>query len=210
MQVAYEIRSSSGLGLGVFAKSRIECGQLIWDFDKALDANELRVFKTEEELKDHLAHLSQEDLTYFLEHAYFDASAKDFGCIFTILGFPGGVFNHSPLRQNICLGKCILDGANKDSSGAGPVATIKPRCSYATKDIEAGTELFDNYNSYAKEPEWYMKLIDSNNIDESYMDTETAAPVPPSAWSAILKATHQHKRTEFALDAEPLVSPKLK
>ena len=94
-------------------------------------------------LKPYINSLCQQTLLKCLKYGYFDND----GYFIDVTLDDGRFFNHSS-NNNI---------------------EFKDNNSYAIRDIYKGEELLDNYNMYGKEPEWYVSLLNTNNIDISYL-----------------------------------------
>ena len=68
----------------------------------------------------------------------------------------GRFFNHSA-EPCVALGSVL--GHTKASR----------RDTFALRDIKAGEELLDDYNTFGDDPPWYVALLERHNVDVSYM-----------------------------------------
>lgn len=143
MQIDYIINESPGKGLGIFTNQFIPKNTLIWDFNKA-NINIYNEHNAKKQLYTSNNILEFLKYSYFLNNIFIDIQNDD-----------GKYFNHSN-NPNIILGYKLDYNFN-------------PYSSYAIRDIHIGEELFDDYNTYDNEPEWYKELIELHNIDFSFM-----------------------------------------
>ncbi len=160
---SYEIRETADKGRGVFAMEPIPKGMLVWRFQPGL-----YLVHDEESFTASLTGLSNEDIVYELTH------------VFAFADFPnhlikpmddGTLINHdddanlatnfdAPLQTN------VVDSIQEVSQ-----ALLEDRFALiATRDIEAGEELTNNYNKDVFDPEFYLQLCDKYEVDESYLD----------------------------------------
>ncbi len=145
MQIDYIIKESPGKGFGIFTKQFIPKNTLIWNFNKANiniynEINAKKILYTSNNILEFLKY------SYFLNNIFIDIQNDD-----------GKYFNHSN-NPNVILGYKLLDH------------NININSSYALRDINIGEELFDDYNTYDNEPEWYKELIKKYKLDFSFMD----------------------------------------
>ena len=141
MQVPVEVRESPGRGRGVFSTADIAAGTMVWDFHKAT----VRVY-TEAEAKTMCEALFSEQTldsaTTLFSYAYWSIH-KPGGPVglylIDLVNEDGRFFNHS-FEPNILLGSAIDSSAEKK---------LDNLCSYAIRNIKAGEELLDDYNTYA-------------------------------------------------------------
>jgi len=132
MQVAYEVKSSSIAGRGLFATVPIPRGTLIWKYsDKSVCTY------NEVSFQDKLTGLSKAEAIELLEHVYTWQ-----GKVVEILD-DAKYWNHSRTAQNT---------GNHPDEGRGDGVS-----SYALRDIAAGEELLDDYAAYDLLP-WFETL----------------------------------------------------
>ena len=167
MQVAYEVRASA-YGLGIFAAVDIAAGELIWSFDEA----NLAVY-SEAEAITFVEGASAATLAAVLNNAYWvPGSSESSPPSMVDPSFDDGrYFNHSSLPggRDVALGS-VLAAAASTGGGTSMVSEVfDARSTYALRDIAAGEELCDDYNSYVQEPDWYVELLAKNGVDTSYM-----------------------------------------
>lgn len=144
--IEYEIKPSN-CGLGLFTKQFIPKNALIWKYASGLN---IRSFKNDEEVRKHLATLSDYAEQYdFLSHVY----SCD-GLVNEILD-DGKMWNHSE-DPNTCSGYLGDD----DST-------------YAKRDIEAGEELLDDYGLYDY-PEWFMPIAEEYHVPYDFVTIKNA------------------------------------
>lgn len=127
--VSYEIRESPIAGKGIFTTEFIPKGTLIWKY--CPDVN-VRTFEGEEQVTEYLVTMCPEERRFFVHHMYVDG-----GLAIEILD-DANYWNHS-------------DKPNTNSDGEDRMST------YAARDIEAGEELLDDYDTY-EYPQWFVDL----------------------------------------------------
>jgi SET domain-containing protein len=138
-QIDYEIKDST-YGKGIFTKQFIPANTLIWKFLKGAN---IRLFRSESDVRQHLESLSIENRIFFLTHVYlFD------GYVNEILD-DAKIWNHSE-DPNTC------SGINNDWDST-----------YAKRDIEAGEELLDDYGTY-EYPQWFMNICSEYGVPQDF------------------------------------------
>ena len=142
MQVEYDIKPDNYGGYGIFSKTYIKNGTIIWNIETSKC-----IIIPSNAIKTYINSLSQESLNNCLKYSYFDHN----GDLIDITLDDGRFFNHSNHSNN------ILSNINNTN------------ITYAIKDIIPGEELLDNYNMYGKEPIWYINLLKNNNITMKYL-----------------------------------------
>jgi hypothetical protein len=158
MQVAYEVRDAT-FGKGLFTPEHIPIGTCIWDRSAA----NLKIVLASDAEK-YVAKLDRGTLRTLLEYAYFGADGE----LIDLTDDDGRYFNHSNSRSqtNVALGSVLLEAA--EANGTPPPDGIDPGSTYALRDIAAGEELLDDYNTYNDEPQWYLDLLSEHGVDTSY------------------------------------------
>lgn len=156
--VPFEVRQSSVGGQGIFAKKPIPAGTCVWDFDKA----RVETF-SEPDARKHLESLGFGAVKAVCEWAYW-VHGTNGPTMVDLVEDVGRCFNHS-CEPNFALGSVMSDMGTTQTDW-------QPQCSYAIRDIAAGEELFDNYNTYGDEPEWFCELARKAGIDSSYLEEE--------------------------------------
>ena len=147
MQIEYIISNSPNKGKGVYTTQFIPQYSIIWNFNMA----NIKLYN-ETAIKKIIYESNNIDLLnygYFtLDNIFVDIREDD-----------GKYFNHSN-NPNIALGSVLI---NKNIPG-----DFHPNSSYALRNIEITEELFDNYNSFGKMPEWYENIVNTK-INCDYM-----------------------------------------
>eukprot|EP00912_Choanoflagellata_sp_UC4_P002475 UC4_evm4s1566 len=157
MKVAYEVRESPVGGRGLFALSLITKGTLIWSFKDA----PLRVLK-ESEARQELEAAEKDDVKSkqiftLLNLWYWSEDDDGNPVLIDNTRDDGRFFNHSS-------NPCVALG-----SVLGHTQIASRRDTFALRDINAGEELLDDYNTFGDDPLWYADLLERHNVDVSYM-----------------------------------------
>ena len=192
MQVAYEVRATRW-GYGIYAAQPIKRGAVIWD---AARSKGRVVYYKGSEAQVLCARLDAavppaEEVKHLLECAYFDGR----GQLVDLRQDDGKYFNHDPRKQNIGLGS-FPPAATAAAAAAAALAlrsplesarlSVKPlhphvatdplvsvsvddESTYALRNILAGEELLDDYNTYGKPPDWYESLMAKHGVGTSYL-----------------------------------------
>lgn len=197
MQVPYEVRDSVGRGKGLFATNDIATGTLVWDFHKA----NISVY-SEAEAKTVCEALASEQTldsaTQLVTYAYWSLHNPDGRAdglfLVDVTKDDGRFFNHS-FDPNVALGG-VLDQKSQE--------THDMLSSYALRDIKAGEEIIDDYNTYATDPEWYDELARKCGIDDSYLDKAT--PNQQKGAQRASRALSTQEATETKGDFTPAAS----
>lgn len=160
MQVPYEVRAAT-FGKGLFASEAIPAGACIWR-RSAANLTTIRADDAEE----YVAQLEPEALRSLLEYAYFGADGE----LINLSSDDGRFFNHyhSGQRSNVALGSVMIAAGGGGPNGT-PSGKIEAGSTYALRDIAAGKELLDDYNTYHPEPQWYLDLLATHGVDTSYL-----------------------------------------
>jgi SET domain-containing protein len=145
-QYAYELRK--GLyGLGVYTLERIPKGCRVWTFqakdheNPTAPHNILR-YPSLEEVQQRLQKESPEYITFLLDHWYFYNDAVNE----------------------------ILDDSQYTNHSEDPSCVSNPSdgCIYATRDIEPGEELTEDYRTFHT-TEWYQMIRNEHNSQWSFL-----------------------------------------
>eukprot|EP00039_Didymoeca_costata_P020900 m.342801 g.342801 ORF g.342801 m.342801 type:complete len:169 (-) comp21848_c0_seq1:133-639(-) len=153
MQVPYELKPDQYGGHGIFAREDVAQGTLIWSLSKSnakimndKDAQSLVESLSDGELQDLVSS------SYFLDDGRFVDMRPDHG----------RYFNHTNGERNVALG-CVMKELDNEKE-------YDNNDTYAKKDISAGEELLDDYNTYGDEAPWYSEVIKKTGQDHSYMN----------------------------------------
>lgn len=149
-QIRYSIRESTvpGIGQGVFTEEFIQQGKLIWKYGRGIN---VRVYLDAKEVRARLLELGESEQRFFMSHVY----------------LVGGVLNE------------ILDDArmwnhsDSPNTGYGPVGSDF-FSSYASRDILAGEELFDDYGRY-EYPSYFVDLAREYSVPLGFFTVKTRA-----------------------------------
>eukprot|EP00457_Paulinella_chromatophora_P012996 gb/GEZN01013257.1/.p1 GENE.gb/GEZN01013257.1/~~gb/GEZN01013257.1/.p1 ORF type:complete len:232 (+),score=46.58 gb/GEZN01013257.1/:23-718(+) len=174
MQVPYEIKPAKW-GNGIFAKEVLPAGTRVWSVSKA----NIKIFETEEEAKKLFERSTNEEIKDLLFYCYWSD-----GRLMDLTRDDGRFFNHTHSSlQNCGLGS-ILKKMLAKKNGKKRKAEVKDAQNqviedhdcYTLRDIKAGEELFDDYNTFGADPDWYSDLLLKHGVDHSYMDHPPPAP----------------------------------
>lgn len=155
MQIDYIINNSPGKGQGIFTNQSISQYSLVWNFNMA----NINIYN---EISAKLLIKNIEDKTIIkniLIYSYFSGD----NIFVDIRNDDGKFFNHSN-NPNVVLGKILLE---QNIPG-----NFHSMSTYALRDIKAGEELYDNYNTYCDEPEWYKDIIKQNGLNFLFMENK--------------------------------------
>lgn len=149
-QVSCSIRESSvpGIGQGVFAEEFIPAGTLVWKYARGINVH---IYRDASEVRQRLSELEPQDQRFFMTHVYMVG-----GVLNEILD-DARMWNHSD-APNTGYGP---DGADSDFFS-----------SYASRDIEAGEELFDDYGRY-EYPAYFVELAREYNVPLDFFTVKT-------------------------------------
>lgn len=135
-----ELCKSPGKGLGVFAREFIPCGSLVW----TLTDNNHRTFN-EEELRKFVSDYP-DNAQFVLNHIY---GWRDI----MVLALDDAAFVNHSTHSNLTVGHVY--GVDDNEKGC-----------FASRDIEPGEEILDNYSLYST-PQWYLDLCKEYNVESS-------------------------------------------
>ena len=142
-KVGIRVADSPIGGKGVFVTEDITRGTMIWE----CSTDNCKFFTTEADVEAYVKSLSNEELVHFLEHAYCDQGAV------IEMQDEAQFWNHSERNPN-------TGNMPKDMVATEAGEEYKPeysRNTYAVRDISAGEELLDNYDTY-EVYDWFEKL----------------------------------------------------
>ena len=139
--------------LNIFTNKYIPQYTLIWDFNQA----NINIYN-EKCAKMLLSQLeSNSSITDYLKYTYITND----NLFIDIHEDPGCFFNHSN-NPNVALGSVLLEQNIANNN-------FHPNSTYALYNIQPGTELLDDYNTYGNEPDWYKEIINRYGLDFSFM-----------------------------------------
>ncbi|MEM8936608.1 MAG: SET domain-containing protein [Pseudomonadota bacterium] len=165
----YSVEKTAEKGMGVFARERISKGSVVWRHMPCI----FTVYD-ESTFRSEIEKLSHAEVVYELEHVF---GLEDFpGCL--IRALDDGVFiNHSKdenLATNTAEGPSnLVDVKAPDYLQRVSKALCDDRYSLiATKDIQIGEELTNNYAAEDDCPPYYYALCDQYGVNEDFIDDE--------------------------------------
>lgn len=153
-QIKYSVNDSPvpGIGRGVFTEEFIPRGKLIWKYVRGVN---VRTYSNLAAVQSRLSELSEEEQRFFMHHVY----------------HVGGMINE------------LLDDAKMWNHSDTPNTGYGPEgsdyfSSYATRDIQAGEELFDDYGRY-EYPEYFRQLAKQYAVGQDFFTARIVKPAPP-------------------------------
>ncbi|WP_371224308.1 SET domain-containing protein [Roseovarius sp. 2305UL8-3] len=164
-----EVKPSGGKGLGVFSKAAIKRGDIVWRHVPGL-----YTVYDEMGFKKAIKHLSDEEVRYELTHVF---GLEDFPeCLIRV--FDDGVLINHARDANV--------ETNNATPMTKPVYPASPHyvqdvtkmllddryALVATRDIQAGEELTNNYETETHEPEFYHVLYEKYGVEEDYLQDD--------------------------------------
>lgn len=165
--ISYAVKQTSDKGLGVFANEPIKRGSIVWRYvpDQFIVHNEQTFMAL-------LENMTHAEVVYELTHVF---GMQDFpGCLVRVLD-DGVLFNHATdpnLITNHAMQNASSspDDASPDYRQVVAKALLDDRYAMiATKDIEVGDELTNDYNRECFDPPFYDALYGQYGIDDSYL-----------------------------------------
>ncbi|MEL7013982.1 MAG: SET domain-containing protein [Pseudomonadota bacterium] len=164
-----EVRKTPDKGLGVFAREPVEQGGRVWrfvtgHFDVYDEAGFLRLI-------DGMAH---DDAVYELTHMF---AFEDFPTCIIRVRDDGALINHAS-KANLATNfarplEAVRDADIPHTPERVTLALQQERFALvATRDIAAGEELTNNYNEDIFDPDFFIRVYDTYNINEDYLDED--------------------------------------
>lgn len=166
---SHAVRETTGKGLGVFAGEPIKRGSIVWRHVPGQ-----YVVYDEQTFKAAIEKMTHADVVYELTHVF---GLEDFpGCVIRV--FDAGVlFNHSSDPNLTTNNKPAIETSLDESSTHYiqdvTKALLDDRYAMvAIRDIEAGEEFTNDYNSPELcEPPFFNAIYEQYGIDDSYLDS---------------------------------------
>jgi hypothetical protein len=166
-QVRYSAGTSAGKGLGVFARERVAKGRVVWRHVPG-------VFTVYDEpaFRARIASMSPAEVIYELTHVH---ALEDFpGCLIRALD-DGILVNHAweptLVTNNTGPAGITLDPRSPRYLREVAAALVDDRYSLvATRDIESGEELTNDYTAEDACPAFYDNLYARYGIRDDYLD----------------------------------------
>ncbi len=163
----YMIEETTDKGLGVFAGKAIRQGSIVWRHVPGQ-----YVVYDEQTFKALIAKMSRADVVYQLTHVF---GLKDFpGCLIRVLD-DGALINHSS-NANLVTNNTFADHKSLDVTSPRYLRNVAEAllderyALVATRDIEKGEELTNDYVVDVLDPPYYDVLFEQYGVDEDYLN----------------------------------------
>lgn len=166
---AYTVEQTPDKGLGVFAGEAIKKGGIVWrhvpDQYAVYDEQAFRAL---------IADMTKAETIYELTHIF---GLPDFpNCVIRVFD-PGVLFNHAAdhnlITNNAAKNDTPLDETSPDYIENVYRALLSDRYAMvATRDIEPGEELTNNYALEVGDPPFFEAIYDQYDIDDSYFEDD--------------------------------------
>jgi len=166
-QVPYMIERTDDKGLGVFAGKVIKQGSIVWRHVPGQ-----YVVYDEQTFRKVIARMSQAEVVYELTHVF---GLNEFpGCLIRILD-DGVLINHSS-NSNLATSKFVANYMTPDVTSNLNLHNVTEALRddryalVATRDIERGEELTNDYAAEVVDPPYYDELYEQFGISEDFLD----------------------------------------
>ena len=163
----YNVEKADDKGLGVFAREPIKEGSIVWRHVPGVF-----VVYDEKAFRALIAKMSPEEVIYELTHVH---AFEEFpGCLIRALD-DGILINHSN-EPNLATSKTVVANTELDASAGDYLhkvteALLNDRYSLvATRDIESGEELANDYFADDECPSYYDDLYEQYGVQEDYLE----------------------------------------